>query len=262
MSNQLRHRWRRTALAAAAGAAVLAALATVPRATAATAGTAAIHATQSTQAGTRTHVPWSKVGPGWELVQYTTRPAVIPVKPGPVTLYLVGPNGARYSLHTWPASAAQPTLIAWSGDKTRALLEFPSGKMGQLTLATGRLSTFTMAGHATPLGYTRPTGLNILGVQQVGNTLRLARFSLTGQLLKVLVAGSLYYDTGLYSADGTVLAVPSNKGLLLVSNRGGIIRSLPVGGRATAGCRPRAGGTRVPCSLPATRGPLRRRGCG
>ena len=185
-------------------------------------------------------MPWSKVGPGWELVQYTTRPAVIPVKPGPVTLYLVGPNGARYSLHTWPASAAQPTLIAWSGDKTRALLEFPSGKMGQLTLATGRLSTFTMAGHATPLGYTRPTGLNILGVRQVGNTLRLARFSLTGQLLKVLVAGSLYYDTGLYSADGTVLAVPSNKGLLLVSNRGGIIRSLPVGGRATAGLPARA----------------------
>lgn len=239
MSIELWHRWRRrTALAAAAGAAVLAALTAVSAATAATASKAASQTTQSSPAGTRAQVPWSRVGPGWELVQYTTRPAVIPVKPGPVTLYLVGPNGARYSLYRWRASATQPALIAWSGDKTRALLRFPSGKMGQLTLATGRISTFTLAGHATPLGYTRPSGLNILGVQQAGNTQRLARFSLTGQLLKVLVGGSFYDSSGLYSADGTVLAVPSGKGLLLVSNRGGIIRSLPAGGAATAGCRP------------------------
>lgn len=231
---------RRAALAAAA-VAVLAGLAVVPFAMAgpSTAATQAATSAQSAKAGTRPQVPWDKVGPGWELVEYTTRSAAIPVeKPAPVTLYLVDSSGARYSLYTWGASAAQPELTAWSGDKARALLRFPSGEEGQLTLATGKISTFSLAGDATPLGYTRPSGLNILGVQLVGNTQRLARFSLTGRLLKVLVAGSLYYSTGIYSSDGTVLAVPSEKGLLLVSNGGGVIRSLPVGGAATTDCSP------------------------
>ena len=242
MSIHLRS-WRRrgTTLAVAAGVAALAALTVVPTASAATTGTAAAATSaRIAQAGTRVQVPWAKVGPGWELVQYTTRKAGEPAKPAPVTLYLMGPGGARYPLYTWSASAPQPYLVAWSGDKARALLEFPAtGKAAQLSLATGKLSTFTMAGQATPLAYTRPSGQNILGWQQVGNTVRLARFSLTGQLLKVLVTGpSSYNPTALYSADGTVLAVPADKGITLISNLGRVIRSLPAGGTSATGCWP------------------------
>src|SRR5580698_4247114 len=68
-------------------------------------------------------VPWSKVGPGWELAEYTTgRP---PGDPGggaagtsPVTLYLISPAGVRYPMHTWRSQATAPYMIAWSGDKT------------------------------------------------------------------------------------------------------------------------------------------------
>lgn len=225
---------RRAVLAGAAGAAVLAAL-TV--ATGATGCAATAQPSQSTAATGRAQVPWAEVGPGWELVQYSTGNATIPAKPAPVTLYLVGPSGARYSLYTWPASAAQPSLVDWSGDKTRALLRFPSGMVGQLTLATGKLSTFALTGQGSPLGYTRPSGLNILGWQQVGSTTRIVRYSLTGQLLKVLATGPSSDVGALYSADGTVLAVSSAKGLTLVSNEGAVIRSLPVGDASATGCQ-------------------------
>jgi TolB protein len=186
-------------------------------------------------------VPWAKVGPGWELVQFTTAaPPDSPVRKAPTELYLIGPSGARFLLYTWPKSVTAPYLVAWSGDKTRALLEYPAtGKVGQLTLTTGKLSTFFMTGHATPIGYTRPNGLSILGWQESGGFTRLARYSLSGTLLKVLGSGrGGYYQQAVYSSDGTTLAVGDSKGLLLVSNRGGIIRQLPIHGVSLVGCRP------------------------
>ena len=110
-------------------------------------------------AQSQARVPWASVGPGWELVVYTNG---TPAKPAPATLYLVSPGGTRYSLHTWRSSASAPSLVDWSGDKTRALFYENAGN-----------------------GYTRPAGLSILGVRANGSVVTLARYSLTGKLVKV-----------------------------------------------------------------------------
>src|SRR5215813_5786824 len=108
-------------------------------------------------------VPWNRVGPGWVLAQYTTA-APEGGKTGPVTLYLISPAGARYQLARWPDFRFAPELLAWSPDGKRALFQVFSGKGGveQLTLATGRTTTFVMQGAASPIGYTTPRGLNIV----------------------------------------------------------------------------------------------------
>ena len=82
----------------------------------------------------------------------------------PVTLYLISPAGVRYPMHTWGSQATAPYLIAWSGDKTRALLGLAGSKYEQLTLATGKLTAGQLPGRAQPTGYTLPDGLNILGI--------------------------------------------------------------------------------------------------
>ena len=133
-------------------------------ATAATAGTA--HGTTSTAgltAQARAQVPWSKVGPGWVLAEYDSGAAG---RTAPVTLYLISPAGVRYSMHTWSGRGLIPNLIAWSGDKTRALLGLLGNKYEQLTLSTGKLTVGKLAGQAQPTGYTLPDGQNILGVTE------------------------------------------------------------------------------------------------
>lgn len=200
------------------------------------AGVSAGAASAQTLAGTHTltqaqaRVPWAEVGPGWNLVEYTN---ATQTKRAPVTLYLVSPGGTRYSLYSWRASGGfAPGLIAWSGDKARALFRGGQGSdMVQLNLRTGKLSRFTLSGGATAVGYTLPNGLNILGVGTNGRVATLARYSLTGKLVKVLATSSSYLSiTGVYSANGTTLAVSGAKGLRLVSNAGGVIRQLPVPG--------------------------------
>jgi TolB protein len=221
--------WRRGRMAALIGACV-AVLAT--GAAAAGAGAAA--------AQPQARVPWKSVGPGWELAQYTTGTQA---KHGPTTLYLVSPAGARYSLYTWRASAGfTPGLIAWSGDKTRALFNGNSqGQVAQLDLLTGTMTRFRLAGQAYAIGYTRPDGLNILGVRIAiaGQVATLARYSLTGKLVKVLATSAGYSIGGAYSADGTTLAVSGTTGLRLISNAGRMIRRLPVPGTdPNMGCWP------------------------
>jgi len=197
------------------------------------AGAATVQATAQQQV----KVPWAKVGSGWELAQYTNSTLA---KPAATTLYLVSPGGTRYSLYTWRASANfAPGLVAWSGDKTRALLsEGPDGQVAQLNLVTGKLSRFRLAGQASAIGYTLPDGLNLLGGRVNGSVATLARYSLTGKLVKDL-ATSRYSAAGVYSSGGTTLAVTGTKGLRLVSNVGGVIRQLPVPGTdPSLGCTP------------------------
>lgn len=178
-----------------------------------------------------TGVPWRQVGPGWELVEYTTRTQA---QHGPTTLYLIGPSGARYALYTWRASSTwAPSLIDWSGDKRRALLTGVPGQYEQLTLATGAVSHIQLAGGATPIGYTRPSGLNILGSTSSGSTTTIARYSLTGKLVKVLAHGS-GATSAIYSADGARIAVSGVGGLQMVSNGGSVTGSLPVPGSGAA----------------------------
>jgi hypothetical protein len=179
-------------------------------------------------------VPWNRVGPGWVLAQYTTA-APEGGKAGPVTLYLISPGGARYQLARWPDSRTAPGLVAWSPDGKRALFQVISGQggAGQLTLATGRMSTFVMQGNATPIGYTTPRGLNIVGTRPSDNGLAEGRYSLSGRLLQPLGSGG-----ALYTPSGTEFAAGASHGVKLVSNRGSLIRRLPVPGTSANTCSP------------------------
>ena len=228
-------RLRRTPLTAIATAVLSAGVLTAALLTTGTAAGAAV--AQPARAAEPAGVPWSHVGPGWVLAQYTSA-APEGGKTGPAELYLISPGGARYRLARWPDFRFAPELVAWSPDGKRALFQVFSGKGGveQLTLATGRMSTFVMQGTATPIGYTTPAGLNIVAGLPSGTGTILARYSLSGRLVQSLG----------YSADGQVLYAPSgaefatggSRGVKLVSNRGSLIRTLPVPGTSANSCNP------------------------
>ncbi len=228
-------RLRRTPLTAIATAVLSAGVLTAALLTTGTAAGAAV--AQPARAAEPAGVPWSHVGPGWVLAQYTSA-APEGGKTGPAELYLISPGGARYRLARWPDFRFAPELVAWSPDGKRALFQVFSGKGGveQLTLATGRMSTFVMQGTATPIGYTTPDGLNIVAGRPSGTGTILARYSLSGRLVQSLG----------YSADGQVLYAPSgaefatggSRGVKLVSNRGSLIRTLPVPGTSANSCNP------------------------
>jgi TolB protein len=219
---------------------------------------AGVAAAQPARAAQPAGVPWGGVGPGWVLAQYTT---ATPEggKTGPVVLYLISPGGARYQLARWPDFRSAPQLLAWSPDGKRALFQVFSGLGGvaQLTLATGRMTTFVMPGAANPIGYTTPQGLNIVAGRPSGNGTILARYSLSGRLVQSLG----------YSADGQVLYTPSgtefvtgaSRGLKLVSNRGSLIRPLPVPSTSADSCGPvrwwNGGTVLASCSPPGSAAP-------
>jgi hypothetical protein len=222
---------KRARPAIAALAAVMAAAAVAAASPAATAAPKA----GSGQTGVRSAVPWSRVGPGWVLAESwfgsTTRKA-------PVRLWLVDPAGGRYLIRQWAATRNPFGLIDWSGDKTRALLSLNgTGRVEQVTLATGRVSRFSMPREVSILGYTRPDGLNLLGIRGTSQSgAQLLRYSLTGQLQKTLAT----VDGGanpLYSPSGQVIAVGTVRGMALVSNAGGIVRRLSFRGSGL-GCTP------------------------
>ena len=240
-------RLRRTPLTAIATAVLSAGVLTAALLTTGTAATAE-PVTSAQPAG----VPWSHVGPGWVLAQYTTA-APEGGKTGPATLYLVSPGGARYQLARWPDFRTAPELVAWSPDGKRALFQVFSGKGGaeQLTLATGRMSTFVMQGNATPIGYTTPRGLNILGSRLSGNDTIVARYSLSGRLVQSLGSGG-----ALYAPSGTEFAAGASHGIKLVSNRGSLIRQLPMAGTSANTCDPvrwwNSGTILASCAPPGT----------
>jgi hypothetical protein len=187
------------------------------------------------EVGTLAQVPWAEIGPGWALAEYTTGSSQVA---GPVTLYMLDPQGGTYQLYSWPATTEPWVLMAWSGDETRALLEqvgTSQPTLHQLTIATGQVTTFTLPSTVTQvLGYTRPDGENIL-VQQDG----IVRYSLTGVLQTRLSAGP-EDASAVSSPDGLTEVVSAGTGVELVSNAGGAVRFLPVPGTdaTLGGCTP------------------------
>jgi hypothetical protein len=187
------------------------------------------------QVGTRSQVPWRKVGAGWALAQYTqgTITAAKPMK-----LYLIDPSGGKYLLYTWRASRNPWGLIGWSVDKTRALLgqgSTGSQTVRQLVLATGRfMQPFRLPAKVAAIGYTSPDGKNILAIDD-----GLVRYNLRGKFQARLIKGN-QHDVALSAPNGISYLVSSGKGVDLVSDRGGIIRSLPVPGTDAklGGCTP------------------------
>jgi TolB protein len=185
-------------------------------------------------------VPWHRVGPGWALTEIWRGHGGEghPLKAAPVSLDLVDPAGGRYVVRRWPATKNPPSLVDWSGDKGRALLSTGGRGFEQVALTTGGVSPFRVPGGVNVIGYTRPDGLNLLGWRKAGGQERLARYSLTGQLVRVLGLGA-YDGSAMYSSSGVTLAVAGQTGVQLISNAGGVVRRLPVPGTSPeAGCYP------------------------
>jgi hypothetical protein len=200
-------------------------------------GTAAGAAAAQPGGGTaRASVPWGRVGPGWVLAQYTS--AAPEGGSGPAVLYLISPAGTRYPLAHWADWRSAPQLLAWSPDGKRALFQVFSGPGGDelLALSTGQVSTFALPGSASPIGFTTPRGLAIVGGQVAGTGTSLARYSLSGGLARQL--GSSTDGQVLYAPSGLEFVTGSSHGLKLVSNGGALIRQLTVPRTSADSCSP------------------------
>lgn len=182
-------------------------------------------------------MPWRLVGPGWALAQdFAESDNHAKIAAGSTVLYLIDPQGGRYRLFTWPAKGPAPygVLTDWSGDTQRALFaSIPTGGRShqlvkQLNLRTGKFTGFTLLANSMAIGYTRPSGKQIL-VQSNFNLATdkatLVRVSLSGQLRKILWRAP-GIGSVVYSPDGQDLVTASYGTLILLSNAGGVIRYL------------------------------------
>jgi hypothetical protein len=154
-------------------------------------------------------------------------------------LYLVSPLGAKTVLYHWAAGKDSSwRLIDWSGDKSRALfVGSATSAVGQLVLATGNFTSFTLPAGTQAISYSRPDGTAILASQQTSSGDKILRYDLTGKLEKTLASGPQNTaNVAIYSPDGTALAVNGAKGVEEVTNSTGAVRSLPSPSGAT--CQP------------------------
>ena len=199
-------------------------------------------------------IPWSKVGPGWTLAEWS--PAT-PHRPGeqqapdaptpenvPTTVYLVDPAGNRYTITTF-APGSSLRLADWSGDGSHALFTpgyvTPTSAVS-VDLHTGEKTTVPVAGYPK---YTRPNGTALLvSTSFNGNEPgTLKRIDLQGNPQFTYPTddlGGAGQFSGDYaeSPDGTQLVLGtanlgnqvvarSDNSLVVMSNDGKVIRTLP-----------------------------------
>jgi hypothetical protein len=143
-----------------------------------------VHMLPANQTGSRAAIPWTLIGPGWTLAEVSTaQPDVdgAAAGGGSYTTYLVDPEGGKYSIQT-TSGAAAPELLAWSGNAETALYQTRGNAPGYglLTLASGQTTSLSLPAGVTPVGFTRPDGLDILAVRQGQAKYRLERYNLTG----------------------------------------------------------------------------------
>jgi TolB protein len=224
-----------------------------PSAPASSTATAAPAAATGVEAAIK-DVPWSKVGPGWMLAEWSP---VTPHRPGEqrapdeptpqtvgTTLYLVDPTGNRYTITTF-GPGSRLSLADWSGDGSHALFTpsyvTPTSAIS-VDLHTGAQTTIPVAGYPR---YTRPNGTAMLvSTSFNGNHPgSLKRVDLSGK-------GEFTYPTddlggagqfsGNYaeSPDGTQLVLATanlgnevvartDNSLVVMSNDGKVTRTLP-----------------------------------
>ena len=214
--------------------------------------------------GALNDVPWSKVGPGWTLAEWSP---VTPHRPGeqqapdaptpenvPTTVYLVDPSGNRYTITTFaPGSGVR--LVDWSGDGSHALFTpgyiTPTSAVS-VALHTGEKTTVPVAGYPK---YTRPNGTALLvstsfNGNQPGNLKRIDLHGNPQFTYPTDDLGGAGQFSGDYaeSLDGTQLVLGtanlgnqvvarSDNSLVVMSNDGKVIRTLRTP-MAKAMCRP------------------------
>jgi hypothetical protein len=203
-----------------------------------------------------TAVPWSKVGPGWMLAEWSpVTPHMpgsgqhAPNEPAPetatTTLYLVDPVGNRYTITTFaPGDQGAPRLIDWSADGSHALLRarYPAPPtVTSLDLHNGTQSLVPVNGNAV---YAGPDGTSLLVSTKLSSSepATLTRTDLSGHPLMSyptdqLGAAGQFNGGYLESPDGTQLVlgtgtlfdepIRSDKRLVVMSNDGKIVRTLP-----------------------------------
>lgn len=193
-------------------------------------------------------IPWSIVGSGWTLTEVSSAPAGagFTATGAHVTTYLLDPAGGKYQVES--AAGPAPLLLAWSGNAQYALFATQPGPSGTsvtydlLSLTTGDMSPLVLPAGVTPVGFTRPDGLNILAVNQTAQQFQLERVNLQGAFQKTI--GSLPRKTGtlgwqafcalscgaVSSPDGdfAVWGVTGDQMQLLSNAGGAVIRNLDV----------------------------------
>jgi hypothetical protein len=133
-------------------------------------------------------VPWTLVGTGWALAEFSTaqpNSAGQPSGTGTYTTYLVDPDGGKYTITT-SSGSTEPQLMAWSGNETTALFVTTAAAGGTssyqlLDVRTGQLTPLLLPAGVVALGFTRPLGTAILAVSEGTAKFHLQRYTLTGQ---------------------------------------------------------------------------------
>ena len=182
----------------------------------------------------RSAVPWGKVGHGWALaVDQATSSKPAQMAAGKIILYLVDPLGGRYTLLSSPAKAKNPLvdgeLMDWSGDGRRALFvelsntSTPFGPNYQLDLRTGKFAKIPVAKTVQILGYTRPRSGQLLAWTGNPDTGTLELRNLNGTVVRELYRG-WFQASPISSPDGTIIAMPSDDGVHLISSTGAKLR--------------------------------------
>jgi hypothetical protein len=208
------------------------------------------HMLAAGRTGSRSAIPWSLVGRGWALAEFSTaapNSAGQASGGGSYTTYLVDPEGGKYQIAT-SSGGAEPDLMAWSGDAQRALLGTASGGAGGagsyelLNVQNGQLAQLALPAGVVPVGFARPLGTAILALRQGPAEFHLQRYALNGQLETTLawlprkLGESLGWNG---CASGTACAISSPEGLSdvwgvagremqVLSNAGGKARRLHV----------------------------------
>ena len=205
------------------------------------------HMLAAGRTGSRSAIPWSLVGRGWALAEFSTaapNSAGEASGGGSYTTYLVDPEGGKYEIAA-SSGGTEPDLMAWSGNAQTALLGTASGAAGSyqlLNVQTGQLAPLPLPAGVVPVGFTRPLGTAILAVREGPVEFHLQRYDLNGQLETTLAwlprkAGESLGWNG--CASGTACAISSPDGLSdvwgvagremqVLSNAGGKVTRLPV----------------------------------
>jgi hypothetical protein len=205
------------------------------------------HMLAAGRTGRRSAIPWSLVGRGWALAEFSTaapNSAGQASGGGSYTTYLVDPEGGKYEIAA-TSGGTEPDLMAWSGNAQTALLGTATGAAGSyelLNVQTGQLAALPLPAGVVPVGFARPLGIAILAVRQGPAKFDLQRYDLNGHLETTLAwlprkAGESLGWNG--CASGTACAISSPDGLTDVwgvagremqalSNAGGKITRLHV----------------------------------
>ena len=191
--------------------------------------------------GSWADIPWSKVGAGWILAEWT---ATTPGTPDtnqtttPVDLFLVDPLVGRYLVTT----LSSPTLLlrAWSGDGHRALLYGnPNGTNGTMAVTEMNLEQGSSHQIALPTGagaFTQPHGTALLWFSGLlrASPPTIQRFNFRGGLQ--LTFSDRFSNLGaavgsaVYAPNGVELAIGGQRGVAIVYNNGQVVKQVVIPG--------------------------------